>query len=88
MVRISPTRADNDRGVLSYWHEWEIYGRDRRVVLCVETTLELRPGHPGFDAEQLDELIEHATALMHASGTPLDALRIMPAPAKADSSCR
>ena len=81
MVEISAARADNDRGVLSCWHEWEICGRDRRVVLCVETTLELRPGHAGFDRQQLDELIEHATALMHASGTPVDALRIMPAPA-------
>ena len=76
---MGPTR-DEDRGVLRCWHEWEIDGRDRRIVLCVETALELRPGYAGFNREQLDELIDHATELMRASSAPIDALRIVPAP--------
>jgi len=71
-------RADNDRGVLRCWHEWEIDGRQRRVILCVETALEIRPGHPGFDREQLEDLITHAAQLMKASASPIDAIRIVP----------
>lgn len=76
---MGPTR-DEDRGVLRCWREWEIDGRDRRIVLCVETARELRPGYAGFNREQLDELIDHATKLMRASSAPIDALRIVPAP--------
>ena len=74
----SSPRADNDRGVIRCWHEWEIDGRKRRVILCVETALEIRPGHPGFDREQLEDLISHATELMRASASPIDAIRIVP----------
>ena len=72
-------RADNDRRVLRCWHEWEIDGRQRRIILCVETALELRPGHPGFDSQQLDELITHANELMRGSASPINAIRIVPA---------
>jgi hypothetical protein len=71
---------NNDRGVLRCWQEWQIEGRHRRIVLCVETALELRPGHAGFNREHLDDLIEHAGELMHGSNTPIDAIRIIPAP--------
>ena len=74
----SVPRADNDRGIIRCWHEWEIDGRQRRVILCVETALEIRPGHPGFDREQLEDLISHAADLMRASASPIDAFRIVP----------
>ncbi len=80
MSQIRPARADNDRGILRCWQEWEIEGRNRRIVLCVETNLELRPGHVGFDRALLDDLIEHATEMMHASSAAVDAIRIVPAP--------
>jgi hypothetical protein len=60
------------------WHEWEVDGRDRRVVLVVETGLEMRPGHEGFDGPALDKLISDVTAEMRASPSPIDRVRIVP----------
>jgi len=74
-----PSGPDNDRGALRCWQEWEIEGRNRRVVLCIETTLELRPDHPGFNRKRLDELVEYTGELMRGSSTPIDAIRITPA---------
>jgi hypothetical protein len=71
-------RPDNGRHILRCWHEWEFDERERRIILCVETTLELRPGSGGFDARQLDELIEEATQMMRASASPIDSIRIIP----------
>ena len=74
------TSADNDRCVLRSWHEWEIFDGERRVILCVQTALELRPGHPGFDPGRLEQLVGDATDLMRTSASPIDRLRIVPAP--------
>jgi hypothetical protein len=71
-------RPDNDRHVLRSWNEWEFDGRDRRIILCVETVLELRPGYEGFDPAQLDDLVAEATDLMRASASPIDSIRIVP----------
>ncbi len=60
------------------WHEWEVDGRERRVVLVVETGLEMRPGHDGFNSEALDKLISDVTAEMRASPSPIDRVRIVP----------
>jgi len=60
------------------WHEWEVDGRERRVILVVETGLEMRPGHEGFDAAALDKLISDVTAEMRASPSPIDRVRIVP----------
>jgi hypothetical protein len=60
------------------WHEWEVDGRDRRVILVVETGLEMRPGHEGFDAAALDKLISDVTSEMRASPSPIDRVRIVP----------
>ena len=65
-------------GIVRCWHEWEIEGRDRHVILCVETDLELRPDHVGFDGAKLDQLIDHVTEMMHGSSAPVDAIRILP----------
>jgi hypothetical protein len=70
--------ADNDRTKLRSWHEWEIKDGERRIVLCVETGLELRPGFPGFDRVQLEALISDATDMMRTSASPIDAIRIVP----------
>jgi hypothetical protein len=71
-------RPGNDRDISRYWHEWEFDGRERRIILCVETALELRPGCDGFDSRRLDELIEEATHIMRASASPIDSIRIVP----------
>lgn len=70
--------ADNDRSTLRCWHEWEVTDGERRIVLCVATPLELRPGYPGFDPARLDALIHDATDLMRTSASPIDAIRIVP----------
>ena len=72
------SNADNDRRTLRCWHEWEVTDGEHRIVLCVATTLELRPGYRGFDAAQLDALIRDATDLMRTSASPIDAIRIVP----------
>jgi hypothetical protein len=70
--------ADNDRLALRSWQEWEITGGERRIILCVETNLEMRPGYPGFDANRLSLLIDQATEMMRASASPIDSIRIVP----------
>jgi hypothetical protein len=73
------SRADNDRSTLRSWHEWEVRDGNRRIILCVETELELRPGFAGFDPIQLEALIGDATDMMRTSASPIDAIRIVPA---------
>lgn len=70
--------ADNDRRGLRNWHEWEFDGRERRIILCVATSLELRPGHAGFDAVRLEKLVSEATDMMRSSSSPIDSIRIVP----------
>ncbi len=70
--------ADNDRTTLRSWHEWEVRNGERRIILCVETELELRPGFPGFDPMQLEALVADATDMMRTSASPIDAIRIVP----------
>ena len=67
-----------DRHILRCWHEWEIDGDARRIILCIETNLELRPGSEGFEPDHLDQLVEEATLMMHASASPIDSIRIVP----------
>ena len=72
------SRADNDRTTSRSWHEWEVCDGERRIILCVATSLELRPGFPGFDTMQLEALIRDATDMMRSSASPIDAIRIVP----------
>jgi hypothetical protein len=70
--------ADNDRTALPSWHEWELRDGERRIILCVASPLELRPGFPGFDPVQLESLIRDAEDIMRTSASPIDAIRIVP----------
>lgn len=70
--------ANNDTGVLNSWHEWHVEDGRRKIILCVETDLELRPGHPGFESYKLQELLSDAAELMRKSASPIDAFRIVP----------
>ena len=74
----APQRSNNGGHILRCWHEWEFDGSERRIILCVETALELRPGSEGFDSSLLDALIEKATNMMHASASPINSMRIIP----------
>lgn len=75
---IADACADNDRTTLQSWHEWEIRDGERRIVLCVQTDLELRPGYPTFDAAKLESLLGDAADMMRTSASPIDAIRIVP----------
>lgn len=66
--------------IVRTWHEWLIDGRDRHVVLVVETTLELQPGETGFDPLAIEALIDEATLMMRASPSPIDRICVRPAP--------
>ena len=70
--------ADNDGEALTSWHEWQVDGRQRRIILCVETALELQPEKSGFDPAALEALISQAAGLMKASPSPIDSFRIVP----------
>lgn len=72
--------GENDRSSLRSWHEWQLEGRDRRIVFCVATGLELRPGYPGFDTAKLDALISEVNEMARASPSPIDFIRIVPEP--------
>jgi hypothetical protein len=73
-----PISADNGRQGLRCWHEWQIEGHQKRIVLCVETELELRPGEPGFDPLALETLVLEANQIMRSSPSPIDSIRIVP----------
>jgi len=74
-----PNSTDNDRQGLRCWHEWQIDGHQRRIVLCVETDLEMRPGEPGFDPVALESLVLEANEMMKSCPSPIDSVRIVPA---------
>ena len=77
-MRPDPDAAENDRSALRWWHEWQLNDRERRIVLCVATNLELRPGYPGFDSAKLESLILEVNEIARANSSPIDSIRIVP----------
>ena len=73
-----PRSHSGDGSDLKWWHEWQIDGRERRIILCVETIVELQPGNAGFDPIALDRLVERVSEMMKASPSPIDTVRIVP----------
>ena len=69
---------ENESPAIRSWHEWEVRGGDRRIILCIETSLELRPGFDGFDPDQLEALLASAERMMRSSASPIDAIRVVP----------
>jgi len=54
-----PGTLQGDRThILQSWHEWELGGREHRIVLVVETDLEMRPEAGDFHATLMDEVRE------------------------------
>jgi hypothetical protein len=70
--------ADNGRRGLRCWHEWQIEGHQKCIVLCVETELEMRAGEPGFDPLALEALVLEANEMMRSCPSPIDSFRIVP----------
>lgn len=69
----------NNPHILRSWHEWEIDGRERRLILVVETDIEMRPEMDGFDARLIDEVREAAIGEMRDSPNAIHLIRIVPA---------
>lgn len=69
---------DEDDLILRTWLEWEIEGRTRRVILVVETAVEMSPEDPLFDSAMLDRLRQSALNRMRANPSAIDLLRIVP----------
>lgn len=72
------TPYDVSDHILRTWHEWEINGRDRTVILVIETDAEMCAGEPGFDPLLLERLRSSAVARLNASATAIDRIRIVP----------
>jgi hypothetical protein len=70
--------AEDDQSALRWWHEWQLDDQERRIVLCVATGLELRPGYPGFDSAKLESLIREVNEIARANSSPIDSIRIVP----------
>jgi hypothetical protein len=64
--------------ILRSWHEWELGGRERRIVLVVETDLEMQPEADEFDADLMDEVRRAAIAEMRESPCAIHLVRIVP----------
>jgi hypothetical protein len=76
-----PAMADltSHPNILRSWLEWEIDGRERRLILVVETDIEMRPEADDFDEALMDEVRTAAIAEMRAVPSALNLIRIVPA---------
>ena len=68
----------SNRNISRSWHEWEIDGRERRLILVIETDVEMRPEASGYDAALMEEVRSAAVALLRATPSAIDRIRIVP----------
>ncbi|WP_176594447.1 hypothetical protein [Sphingobium sp. EM0848] len=66
------------RNIVRSWHEWEIDGRERRLILVIETDVEMRPEAEDYDAILMEEVRTAAVALLRATPSAIDRIRIVP----------
>ena len=60
------------------WHEWEIDGRARRLILVIETDIEMQPEADDYDAALMEEVRSAAVARLRATASAIDRIRIVP----------
>lgn len=60
------------------WHEWEIDGRERRLILVIETDIEMQPEADDYDAVLMEEVRSAAVARLRATPSVIDCVRIVP----------
>lgn len=70
--------AEASDHILRMWHEWEINGRERSVILVVETDAEMCAGEPGYDPVLLEAVRGAAVRRLNASASAIDRIRIVP----------
>jgi len=70
--------SENRDPIMRSWYEWEIDGRERKMILIVETDVPLQPDENGYDVLILEDLRAAAVARSHASPGAIDRIRIVP----------
>ncbi|WP_375195872.1 hypothetical protein [Sphingobium sp.] len=66
------------QNIIGSWHEWEIDGRERCLILVIETDVEMRPEAENYDAALLEEVRAAAVAMLRATPSAIDRIRIVP----------
>lgn len=83
--RIGVAGPLSNRNISRSWHEWEIDGRERRLILVIETHVEMCPEAAGYDAALMEEVRSAAVALLRATPSAIDRIRIVPVQPVRDS---
>ena len=76
--RIGVANLLSNPNISRSWHEWEIDGRERRLILVIETDVVMRPDADGYDAALMEEVRSAAVALLRATPSAIDRIRIVP----------
>lgn len=66
------------RFIVRSWHEWEIDGRELRLILVIETDVEMRAGAADYDSETVETLRAAAVQLLRETPDAIDKIRIVP----------
>jgi len=70
--------AEASRFIVRGWHEWEIDGRDLRLILVIETHVEMRAGAADYHSETVETSRAAATQLLRETPDAIDKIRIVP----------
>jgi hypothetical protein len=65
--------------IVRSWHEWEIDGRERRLILVIETDIEMQPDADDYDDGLMEEVRSAAVARLRMTPSAIDRIRIVPA---------
>lgn len=72
------TETLSHQNIVRSWHEWEIDGRERRLILVIETDVEMQPDAENYDAALMEEVRSAAVELLRATPSAIDRIRIVP----------
>ncbi len=64
--------------IVRTWHEWEIDGRERRLILVIETNVEMQPDADDYDARVMEDVRAAAVARLRLTPSAIDRVRIVP----------
>ena len=60
------------------WLEWELDGRERHLILVIETDLEMWPNNIDFDDSLLEEVRAAAVAQLRTIPSAISRIKIIP----------
>lgn len=64
--------------IVNSWHEWEIDGVVRRLILVIETDVEMQPEADNYDPMLIEEVQSAAIAQLQATPSAINGIRIVP----------